>query len=522
MNGGELVLDGEAPTGDEPPQPAELTRKQKKKKEKVMRVLQRDAGAVLHTLEVKEILPVSGTVNWTEDPEIVCCYNWSEDARSNTIFVPGQPPKWTPPDLPHTLKLDGGLKYSDYNYVRNNRNPYEPMFHALNIMNPNFQFHNVDVIADRNNLRKLLEFVAGKSNGPWRLDLYVVQNTLIIVKKDSSFWKKANDQGYGDNFEQAFTIPGEGMEDATSHYRAIRYEMGPLNVVVRFEADAHYDGSDELNPSEAQHVKGDLLQRPFFDFRAPIQVVQKGHIVPMSQMAELKSTVYKPDNCKRVACMDQLWFGRTKHLFTGYYSIKDEGGVIRSIKQEDATERIKKWETTQQENLRKLANLLSLLKKMVKNEPPPIRSLMLVRETSNGPLIIRKLGFKQHIVSRDFFQKHWARRDTYSQQGGSRGSYNPGYGRARGDSYAGRSYSNPDLNSTDLRRNNLGSSRGNHNVYHGTGGYQGGELNRGRGYGGGYNGGSSGQGNVGRGRGRGRGYSAYGGGGREEGLSRQH
>ena len=312
-------LDDENHVAEETPEPTELTPKQKKKRAKITRVLQRDTGVVLHSIEATNTSPIPETVTWTQEPEVLCCYNWSDDAKSNTIFVPGQPPKWTPPGIPHTLMEDKGLKYSDYNYVRNNRNPFEPMFHAINVMNPDFQFHNVDVIADRNNLRKLLECVAGKKNGPWRLDLHVIQNTLIIIKKDVSFWKRANIDGYGSNFEQAFTTPGEGMEDATSHYRVIRYGMGPLNVVVRFEVDAHYDGCDELNLYEAQYAKGDLMQMPLFNYRAPIQVVQKGRIVPMSQMAELKTKTYDVNRFKGVACLDQLWFGRTTHLFTGLY-----------------------------------------------------------------------------------------------------------------------------------------------------------------------------------------------------------
>ena len=74
------------------------------------------------------------------------------------------------------------------------------------------------------------------------------------------------------------------MEDATSHYRAIRYTMGPLNVVCRFEADAYDDGiiPDDLTQTEAAAVRGanegGLAERGKFTYNAPIRVLQKGHI----------------------------------------------------------------------------------------------------------------------------------------------------------------------------------------------------------------------------------------------------
>ena len=131
------------------------------------------------------------------------------------------------------------------------------------------------VTADRNNLRVLLEFVQGKANGPFRLDLYTIFNTLIIVRNEAKWWKHSNGESYGCNFEAFFTKPATGMEDATSHYRAIRYSMGPLNVVCRFEADAYDDGanSDDLTESEVQAVSGGLASstvRRFVSYKRDI------------------------------------------------------------------------------------------------------------------------------------------------------------------------------------------------------------------------------------------------------------
>ena len=358
--------------------------------------------------------------------------------------MPGEPAKWHPPTLPHTVERDSGFQYTDYNYARQPRDPYSAMFHALSVMNPNYQFGDVDVLADRNNLRVLLEFVQGKSNGPFRLDLYLLFNTLVIVRKESRWWKHSDGVSYGCNFEKFFTRPAVDMEDATSHYRAIKYSMGPLNVVCRFEADAYDDGlvPDELTEAKAKAVSGGLAERPIFDFRAPIRVLQKGHIVPTAQMVELKTQKYDPERFRPVACQDQLWFGRTSLCYTGPYELNT--GVINRVKLEDATDRIKNWEEANQESLRKLVTLLTQLRAVLKRERRPNRAAVLVREGKGGPLSVRSMEGMSHAVGKDFFMKHW-RRDVmqpgtqpghYRGQRGGRGTFNPPRGR-------GLSYGNP-------------------------------------------------------------------------------
>jgi hypothetical protein len=304
------------------------------------------------------------------------------------------------------------------------------MFHALNVMNPTYQFMDVDVLADRNNLRVLLEFVSGKANGPFRLDLYSIFNTLVIVRNEGKWWKFSDGKSYGCNFERFFTRPTEGMEDATSHYRAIRYTMGPLNVVCRFEADAYDDGvaPDELTEFESQAVSGGLETRPSFRFGAPIRVLQKGHIVPTAQMVELKTKAYHVDNFSSVACQDQLWFGRTKLLYTGPY--EPGTGVVRRVKYEDATERVRKWEENNQQSLRKLVALLAQLKEIMRQERRPNRAVVLVREDKSGPLTVRSMESANRAIGREAFQRHWRREvpQYVPHPGGSRGQRGGGRG----------------------------------------------------------------------------------------------
>lgn len=309
-------------------------------------------------------------------------------------------------------------------------------------MNPSFKFSDVDVLADRNNLRVLLEFVQGKANGPFRLDLYTMFNTLVIVRNEAKWWKHSNGEGFGGNFERVFTRPAEGMEDATSHYRAIRYPMGTLNVVVRFEADAYDDGAnDDLTPSEAAIVSGGLAERPTFKYNAPMRVLQKGHVVPTAQMVELKTKAYYPDKGgSLVACQDQLWFGRTSLLYTGPCHLGT--GLINRVKYEDATQRIKKWEDSNQESLRKLVNLLTFLRFFMQQQRTC--AVVLVREEKSGPLTIRSLESRSLNLGRAEFMSFWRRDGHHGPAGGFRGQRggrgSPAASRRRGDTGRGSGF----------------------------------------------------------------------------------
>lgn len=399
------------------------------------KMVQKEAGQVILTLEQRDLTPTTSNVTWEQDKiKLLCSYNWQgANDGTNTIFVPGGPAKFVPKTtLPYVIEQDSGFQAADYNYVRKPGEPFAPLFTALGVMNPGFQFWDVDVLADRNNLRILLEFCQGKANGPLRLDVHMVYNTLVFVRKGERFWRRQTN-GIGNNFEKNFTQPGEDMEDATSHYRAIQYPMGPLEVVVRFEADAYFEdsASDDLDPTEADSVTGALLaERPHYNFRPPVRFLQKGRIVPTAQMAELKTITHKEEGTSPVTCQDQLWFGRTTHLFTGVYKIENGKGKVLRIKYENAKERVDKWEEKNQDALRKLVDLLSRIRAVLKQQEGPVRAGLLVRESRDGPLVLRTMLRKSHVIGREFFSTHWERKPA-----GAPRSHN-----VRGRGSADRSY----------------------------------------------------------------------------------
>ena len=433
------------------PLPKVLTAAQAKKQERKNRVLSKDRGPIINTISPSDVQPYDSNsyksrIAWDEDPEILCSYNWSSAVDgSNTIFVPGGPSKWTPQETPYNVPGDKGFHPTDYNYVRQPRDPFSAVFHAMTLMNPDYPFNDIDILADRNNLRVLLEFVQGKTVGPFRLDLYMVFSTLVIVRREDSFWRRSDGASYGFNFEKHFTMPTPDMSDAASHYRAIRYRMGPLNIVCRFEADAYVDTApDTLSASEAAAVvppvpaDSDLMQRPQFTYRAPFKVLQKGHLVPGHQILELKTQVekFREEGQSLVSCQDQLWFGRTTHLYTGRYEAGT--GKILYIKQEDTTERVKRWEERNQTELQKLVGLLTMLKGILMRQQGPLRAAILVREDPRGPLTVHEMLEKRNVVQRQFFERHWMRNAKPRSAARQEARDSAGRQVARGRLYGGR------------------------------------------------------------------------------------
>ena len=207
------------------------------------------------------------------------------------------------------------------------------MFCALESMNPKVHLDEVDIVVDRNNLHNLLRFIQGKTTDPFRLDLQLVNNTLFLTCKDARFWHYASGLSYGFNFERHFTQAAGGMHDATAHYRVIQYNMGTLNLAVHFEADSYYEetlSTDDVERSAVQAsavVDGGPKSLP--KYRRKIQVIKKGHSVPSYSIAELKTCLHlKYKSIGPAKWMDQLWFGRTSHLFMGEYE-KGTGLFLR-------------------------------------------------------------------------------------------------------------------------------------------------------------------------------------------------
>ncbi|QRW00422.1 hypothetical protein RhiJN_28440 [Ceratobasidium sp. AG-Ba] len=227
----------------------------------------------LSTQELCSIAPPS--VSYGRDGDLVRptnvitlgSYNWV-DSQTPTIIVPGSPSIWRDPVLPLQLAPDSGPTFIDQNAHRASKSALEPAFRAISVAQgkPNGELslaqEELDIVTDRNNLRKLLRFVC--ANGPnrvpnrgrnnsFRVDAQLAPNnkTLVFTRFDENTIDRSTGfKGYGHSFEEAVTTVSAPIITVnanstrpsslvrTGYHRIIRYDLLGLRFMVRFEVDA--------------------------------------------------------------------------------------------------------------------------------------------------------------------------------------------------------------------------------------------------------------------------------------------
>lgn len=136
-----------------------------------------------------------------ENFEPIASYNWL-DTPVPTIAVPGKfphhvnplcisftrslstlgsPPIW---NFSSPLKVDKDWApvYVDINSHKLPSSPFTPLMLAVQHMKPSFDFSEIDIITDRNNLRKLAGWAAGDAINGFRIDVELVGKTLLLSR----------------------------------------------------------------------------------------------------------------------------------------------------------------------------------------------------------------------------------------------------------------------------------------------------------------------------------------------------
>ncbi|KAK6840247.1 hypothetical protein PG987_006113 [Apiospora arundinis] len=321
---------------------------------KIIRIIDRTAIELSDT-------PVSSALGC----ELVCSYNWRR-GQDTKLHIPGFAAIWQEIPLPVTLRKDEGVYFVDQNASRVPQFPFEPLFRATSSMNPSFRFDDVDVLTNRNSVRKLLDFSAGRRQDSFRLNIHMVHHTLVIERCEKNARQLISDSlnpGWGKNFEHTFTKYPPGLGDSISHHRSLRYRLGELACVVQFEVDACYDNkteaADEPDPLAPLMDNLKINDGPKDE---PTIVRPLGQEPPMLQemAAEIKTTSKLRSLGKN---LPQLWFGRTPWLIVGRHT----QGTFEELRVTNAAATFGDWESRNQENLRMLVAVLGQLREAVKD-----------------------------------------------------------------------------------------------------------------------------------------------------------
>ena len=140
------------------------------------------------------------------DLKPVGSYNWStSDSLTNrpVVIIPGAGDTLKSVLTPRQLIKSDREQIADENRHHQPDYPLEALFRAVQICSPKFDFATVQFVTDRNNLRKMLNYVEGKSDESFRIDFQRVGDMVVLMRNDERVSMWCND--YGKDFERNYT-----------------------------------------------------------------------------------------------------------------------------------------------------------------------------------------------------------------------------------------------------------------------------------------------------------------------------
>ncbi|KAK4700049.1 hypothetical protein P7C70_g6206, partial [Phenoliferia sp. Uapishka_3] len=194
-------------------------------------------------------------------------------------------------------------------------------------MDPDFDFKKLDIVTDRNNLRKLLRWAAGVSDKDVRIDVDQVGNTLLFTRWETKSTDTAGN-GFGHTFELGMTRVATSClgHQVTGHHRIVSFDFEGICMLVRFEVDACSADVASANDSKSSDI-ADLLSgldikdkpRKHDHTVAGIKIIPSGTLIPQSSIVELKTrSMQSPFDTKDA--YSQLFFSQTPTLILGRHT----------------------------------------------------------------------------------------------------------------------------------------------------------------------------------------------------------
>lgn len=303
-------------------------------------------------------------------------------------------------------------RYPQYDYM------FEPLLRSVQVMQPGLDiFSATDVISNVSNLRKLFDVIYNRSWVTERCDIDIKGNTLLLSRWNGDP-NLALSLGCGSGFEKkTCRYPLEEdpvLQRSLSHHRVLSYRFADLQLVVQAEVDAYHCECDHTTPPpdlvsatpgpakrhsdpaplplgrrpghRRTSSKSSTRTSPSLQFAAltlddpgdspgftppcpttnpssTLRIHHTGRTIPAPCLIEIKTR-----NARSPALSTneaQLYFSQRSKL---YLALHEQGlftpGPELSV--EDVEQKLQEWEGEQQATLRKLADLLRLVRDRVK------------------------------------------------------------------------------------------------------------------------------------------------------------
>ena len=100
----------------------------------------------------------------------------------------------------------------------------------MKTLEPKYKWSELDILTDRNNIRKLLRWITHTAEKDFRIDLQLVGKTVIFSRWEDKAVRASHEHfGYGHSFEAAYTEAPAGPK-ILGHHRIIEYVSPALHL----------------------------------------------------------------------------------------------------------------------------------------------------------------------------------------------------------------------------------------------------------------------------------------------------
>jgi hypothetical protein len=196
----------------------------------------------------------------------------------------------------------------------------------------------------------------------------------------------------------------QGGEDVLTGFGELSLGEGPspkppvqLSSPGRKSVESKLRNQKHLSVGEsAQAKKQEHFQR--------IRVIRRGHLVPCSALAEIKT---RTRMVMLAETLPQLWFGRTPYLLHATHN----DGTFAEVERINAGERFEGWEKQHQVALQKMVSLIGLLKEVAREAKNG--ACIVVCRKEMKPLVIEVFESTtgRAVLPEEIVKKYW-REDT--------------------------------------------------------------------------------------------------------------
>jgi hypothetical protein len=235
-------------------------------------------------------------------------------------------------------------------------------------------------------LGNLLRFACNiDAEKPFRFLVEVVGETVFFIRRENTPKETIPDvRGYGHSFPEAYTTWDVNVRGSESHQRIIRYQLGDLSTIIRFEADGYLTDKVSVQatipipqnqneePDEESLVAalaGNTVNENAHSDSDPLRLVQGSGSVPQGAVFDLKTrSIWKKTHDTTVSDqIPRLWIRQIPSFVLAYHErglFKTEEVTVHNIKPD-----VEKWENDHRRDVRKLIALIKKITDFVKSTP---------------------------------------------------------------------------------------------------------------------------------------------------------